>query len=149
MTSEYGSYQVKKILTYPAEKCCIDDVFPQFCVVRGQPHALEKIYRLEAKIHQITEHMKIHTDVRNYKCQTCGKAFYRAKALREHIRTHTKHLSVTYVGTDLRWQFISGCITTRDVFYVRREVDLMKTAKVNAYIMHIFGKIELLSIHAI
>ena len=37
---------------------------------------------------------------------------------------------------------------TRDVFYVRREVDLMKTAKVNAYIMLIFGKIELLSIHA-
>ena len=36
---------------------------------------------------------------------------------------------------------------TRDVFYVRREVDLMKTAKVNAYVMHIFGKIELLSIH--
>ena len=33
-------------------------------------------------------------------------------------------------------------------FYVRREVDLIKTAKVNAYIMHIFGKIELLSIHA-
>ena len=33
-------------------------------------------------------------------------------------------------------------------FYVRRMVDLMKTAKVNAYIMHIFGKIELLSIHA-
>ena len=31
---------------------------------------------------------------------------------------------------------------TRDVFYVRREVDLMKTAKVNAYIIHIFGKIE-------
>ena len=24
----------------------------------------------------------------------------------------------------------------------------MKTAKVNAYVMHIFGKIELLSIHA-
>ena len=37
---------------------------------------------------------------------------------------------------------------TRDVFYVRRDVDLMKTAKVNAYGMHIFGKIELLSIHA-
>ena len=36
---------------------------------------------------------------------------------------------------------------TRDVFYVRREVDLMKTTKVNAYIMHIFGKIELLSIY--
>ena len=33
-------------------------------------------------------------------------------------------------------------------FYVRREEDLMKTAKVNAYIMHILGKIELLSIHA-
>ena len=39
-------------------------------------------------------------------------------------------------------------VNTRDVFYVRREVDLMKTVKVNAYIMHIFGKIELLSIHA-
>ena len=41
--------------------------------------------------------------------------------------------------------------STRDVFYVRRKVDLMKTAKVNAYIMRIilFGKIELLSIHAI
>ena len=37
---------------------------------------------------------------------------------------------------------------TRDVFYVRREVDLIKTAKVSAYIMHIFGKIELLSIYA-
>ena len=37
---------------------------------------------------------------------------------------------------------------TRDVFYVRREVDLMKTAKVNVYIMHIFGKIEILSIYA-
>ena len=37
---------------------------------------------------------------------------------------------------------------TRDVFYVRREVDLMKTAKVNAYIVHIFGKIEILSIYA-
>ena len=39
-------------------------------------------------------------------------------------------------------------INTRDVFYVRRVLDLMKTAKVNAYIMDIFGKIELLSIHA-
>ena len=43
---------------------------------------------------------------------------------------------------------VSFANTTRDVFYVRRKVDLMKTAKVNAYIMHIFGKIELLSIHA-
>ena len=33
--------------------------------------------------------------------------------------------------------------TTRNVFYVCIVVDLMKTAKVNAYIMHIFGKIEL------
>ena len=31
----------------------------------------------------------------------------------------------------------------RDVFYVRRVVDLMKTGKVNAFIMFIFGKIEL------
>ena len=37
---------------------------------------------------------------------------------------------------------------TKVIFYVRRMIDLMKTAKVNAYIMHIFGKIELLSIHA-
>ena len=39
-------------------------------------------------------------------------------------------------------------VYTRVIFYVRREVDLMKMAKVNAYIMHIFEKIELLSIHA-
>ena len=32
-------------------------------------------------------------------------------------------------------------------FYVRRKVDLMKTEKVDACIMHTFGKIELLSIH--
>ena len=38
--------------------------------------------------------------------------------------------------------------STRVIFYVRREVNLKKTAKVNAYIMHIFGKIELLSVHA-
>ena len=37
---------------------------------------------------------------------------------------------------------------TRDVFYVRREIDLMKRAKVYAYIMHIIGTIELLSIYA-
>ena len=37
--------------------------------------------------------------------------------------------------------------STRVIFNVSRKVDLMKTAKVNAYIMHIFGKIELLSIH--
>ena len=36
---------------------------------------------------------------------------------------------------------------TRDVFYVRIVVYLMKTAKLNAYNMYIFGKIELLSIH--
>ena len=34
------------------------------------------------------------------------------------------------------------------LIYVRRVVDLMKTAKVNAYIMYIFGKIELLHIRA-
>ena len=38
--------------------------------------------------------------------------------------------------------------STRDVFYVRRKEDLIKTAKVNANIMHIFGKIDLLSLHA-
>ena len=39
-------------------------------------------------------------------------------------------------------------MTTRDVFYVRRNVYLMKTAKVKAYIKHIFGKIELLAINS-
>ena len=39
----------------------------------------------------------------------------------------------------LSWS-ASAPVCTRDVFYVRREVDLMKTAKVNAYIMHIFEK---------
>ena len=47
------------------------------------------------------------------------------------------------VYTFARARLIHRYLTTRDVFYVRREVDLMKTAKVNAYIMHIFGKIEL------
>ena len=43
--------------------------------------------------------------------------------------------------------FVNMC-KTRDVFYVRRMEDLIKKkAKVNAYTMHIFGKIELLSIH--
>ena len=37
---------------------------------------------------------------------------------------------------------------TRDVFYVCRLVDLMKTATVNANTLYMFGKIELLSIHA-
>ena len=32
-------------------------------------------------------------------------------------------------------------------FYVRKAVDLLKTAKVNTFIVHIFGKIEFLSIH--
>ena len=48
----------------------------------------------------------------------------------------------------LKQSFINVPYHTRDVFYVRRRVYLMKTAKVNAYIMHIFVKIELLSIHA-
>ena len=34
-------------------------------------------------------------------------------------------------------------ITRGVFFYVRRMVNLMNSAKVNAYIMHIFGKIEL------
>ena len=33
-------------------------------------------------------------------------------------------------------------------FYVRRTVNLLKKAKVNKHIIYIFGKIELLSIHA-
>ena len=37
---------------------------------------------------------------------------------------------------------------TRDIFYVRRAVDLLQTANVNTYITYILGKIELLSVHA-
>ena len=44
--------------------------------------------------------------------------------------------------------FPDNLMDTGDIFYVRREVDLMETAKVNAYIMHIYGKTELLSVHA-
>ena len=37
---------------------------------------------------------------------------------------------------------------TRDVFYVHRVVDIMKTAKSKCiHYIYIFGKIELLSIH--
>ena len=45
-------------------------------------------------------------------------------------------------------RFICLCDHWKGRFDVRRVVDLMKTAKLSAYIMHIFGKIELLSIHA-
>ena len=46
-------------------------------------------------------------------------------------------------------KFIRGLLRGK-FFYVRRVVNLMETTKVNAYIMYIFGKIELLShfIHA-
>ena len=53
-----------------------------------------------------------------------------------------------FIANNNKKQVIAKSSSTRDVFYVRRKVDLMKTAKINAYIMHIFGKIELLSIHA-
>ena len=59
----------------------------------------------------------------------------------------TKHNSI-YKHGRRQCSFSRMFNCTRDVFYVRREVDLMKTAKLNAYIMHIFGKIELLSIYA-
>ena len=39
-------------------------------------------------------------------------------------------------------------VYTRDVVYVRTVADLMIKAKVNAYIMYIFGTIELSSLHA-
>ena len=58
------------------------------------------------------------------------------------------HISKLFWHTFTGSYIFVNLLDTRDVFYVRREVDLMKTAKVNAYIMHIFGKIELLSLHA-
>ena len=70
--------------------------------------------------------------------------------LSERCRLHMR--TVPKIGTYIPIKIVSQCVGytsyTRVIFYVRREVDLMKTAKVNAYIMHIFGKIELLSIHA-
>ena len=62
-----------------------------------------------------------------------------------------KPVKWSFLNFDLNGQNFAECKNqdfTRGVFYVRRKVDLMKTAKVNAYILHIFGKIELLSIHA-
>ena len=59
----------------------------------------------------------------------------------KHYRTSALNFAMFKTHKNSIWN-------TRDVFYVRREVDLMKTAKLNAYIMHIFGKIELLSIYA-
>ena len=61
--------------------------------------------------------------------------------------THNPRISAQTVTNRLR-EIGERLPYTRDVFYVRREVDFLKTVKVNAYIMHIFGKIELLSIHA-
>ena len=76
-----------------------------------------------------------------------------------HIPIYEGHFYVRRIGLYLYKYRIYGAISvyifslclstdTRDVFYIRREVDLRKTAKVNAYIMHTFEKIELLSIHA-
>ena len=66
-----------------------------------------------------------------------------------HYWPRLKQSSGTIISYDLENYTCGQFHTyfTRDVFYVRREVNLMKTAKVNAYIMFIFGKIELLSIH--
>ena len=39
--------------------------------------------------------------------------------------------------------WLTSVSSVRGTFYVRRTVDLMKPAGVNAYIVYIFGKIEL------
>ena len=66
---------------------------------------------------------------------------------KSHATAHVVVRNVLYIKLS---SLVASDMTigTRDVFYVRRKVDLMKKAKVNAYIMHIFGKIELLSTHA-
>ena len=66
--------------------------------------------------------------------------FFRTISLQNHVKEALEKQSY------FRQSLVS--YDTRGIFYVRREVDLMKTAKVNACIVHIFGKIELLSIHA-
>ena len=41
--------------------------------------------------------------------------------------------------SEIQFNFLNHILLLRGTFfYVRREVDLMKTAKVNAYIMHIY-----------
>ena len=59
-----------------------------------------------------------------------------------------------YNDHDATWElraslgdFIIGRLR-RTFIYLRRGLGLMKTTKVNAYIMHIFEKFEILSIHA-
>ena len=86
-------------------------------------------------------HVKYHIvgNLMNWLKYFCSR---RLAFLNPHA-THIKYFSFT---SSYRYHFLVEY--TRDVFYVHREEDLMKTAKVNAYIMHIFGKIELLSIHA-
>ena len=66
----------------------------------------------------------------------------------------TQHLNSSFdsclkkEGKTLSFGYILKSSFVSDVFYVRIVVGLIKTAQVNAYTMHIFGKIELLPIHA-
>ena len=55
---------------------------------------------------------------------------------------------MTSYKVPLREQLRNSTLIYEGRFYVRRMVNFMKIAKVNAYIMYIFGKIELSSIHA-
>ena len=41
-----------------------------------------------------------------------------------------------------RYLYYAVVLLSRDVFYVRRDVDLMKTAKVNAYIMRLLKRLS-------
>lgn len=40
-------------------------------------------------------HMKIHSDTRDFKCDTCTKAFKNAKQLKNHRRIHTKQTAIS------------------------------------------------------
>ena len=55
---------------------------------------------------------------------------------------------IDYLCSHIASKYYGSWLLTRGIFFKFVELDLLKTAKVNTYIMYMFGKIELLSIHA-